>query len=78
MKVTELTAGKFMAEVESLLQSNEDFVIDSGLIIEVTLVDMHSGGIGKRCKYGNMQKKCKIENPYCGYKTMMSSVALEP
>ena len=36
MKVTELTADRFMAEVECLLQSNDDFVIDSGLIIEVT------------------------------------------
>ena len=58
-----------MAEVERVLQSNEDFVIDSGLIIDVTLVDMHSSGVGQRCKYVNMQtflqqKKCilRIQN----------------
>ena len=66
LKVTELTADRFMSEVERVLQSNEDFIIDSGLIIDVTLVDMPSGGIGKRCKYVNMhkilqQKKCILQ-----------------
>ena len=45
-----------MAEIERVLQSNEDFVIDSGLIIEVTLVDMPSGGVGRRYKFVNMDK----------------------
>ena len=40
LKVTGLTADRFMSEHERVLQSNEDFVIDSGLILEVTQVDM--------------------------------------
>ena len=45
-----------MAEIERVLQSNKDFVIDSGLIIEVTLVDMPIGGAQKRCKFVNTEK----------------------
>lgn len=66
LRIPELTADRFMAEIERVLQSNEDFVIDSGLIIEVTLVDMPTGGTRKRCKYVNMskfilEKKCVIQ-----------------
>ncbi len=56
MKVTELSADRFMAEIERVLQSNEDFVIDESLIFEVTLVDMPNGGVGKRCKFVNTEK----------------------
>jgi len=56
MRIVELTAERFMAELERVLQSNEDFTIDESLIIEVTLVDMPSGGAGKRCKYVNTDK----------------------
>lgn len=42
-----------MAEIERVLQSKEDFVIDESLIFEVTLVDMPEGGAHKRCKFVN-------------------------
>ena len=66
VKVTELTADRFMSEVERVLQSNEDFVIDSGLILEVTLVDMPNAGARKHCKFVNTEKflsdkKCIIQ-----------------
>ena len=48
-----------MSEIERVIQSNEDFVIDSGLIIEVTLVDMPKGGVHKRCKFVNTDKFIK-------------------
>ena len=56
LKIPQLTVDRFMAEIERVLQSNEDFVIDSGLIIEVTLVDMPSGGVGRRYKFVKMDK----------------------
>ena len=56
MQIPRLTVDRFMAEIERFLQSNEDFVIDSGLIIEVTLVDMPNGGTRKRCKFVNTEK----------------------
>ena len=58
LKVNELTADRFMSELERVLQSNEDFLIDSGLIIEVTLVDMPNGGARKHCKFVNTEKFC--------------------
>ena len=65
-KIPHLTADRFTAEIERILQSNENFVIDSGLIIEVTLVDMPRGGAQKTCKYVNTEKflqnkKCIIQ-----------------
>ena len=56
LRITELTADRFMSEIERVLQSNEDFTIDESLIFEVTLVDMPSGGAGKRCKFVNTEK----------------------
>ena len=65
MQIPHLTVDRLMAEIERVLQSNEDFVINSGLIIEVTLVDMPSGGVGRRYKFVNidkflMKKRCII------------------
>ncbi len=51
IRTPELTVDRFMAEIERVLQSNEDFVIDESLMFEVTLVDMPNGGAQKRCKY---------------------------
>ena len=69
LKVSDLTADRFMSELERVLQSNEDFTIDESLIFEVTIVDMPKGGVGKRCKYVNQgkflkDKKCilRIQN----------------
>lgn len=51
-----LTADRFMSELERVLQSNKEFVIDESLIFEVTLVDTPSGGTRKRCKFVNTEK----------------------
>ena len=59
LKIPNLTSDRFMSEIERVIQSNEDFVIDSGLIIEVTLVDMLKGGVHKRCKFVNTDKFLK-------------------
>ena len=56
LPIPQLTADRFMAEIERVLQSNEDFVIDSGLVIKVILVDMPEGGALKRCKFVNVDK----------------------
>ncbi|MEW8544218.1 MAG: hypothetical protein AB2693_11855, partial [Candidatus Thiodiazotropha sp.] len=67
LKIPELTADRFMSELERVLQSNEDFTIDESLVIEVTLVDMPDGGVHqKRCAFVNtrqflLQKQCIIQ-----------------
>lgn len=55
-KLPTLTPERFMAEIERVLQSNEDLVIDESLTLEVTLVDMPEGGARKRCKFVNTDK----------------------
>ena len=64
LKIQELTANRFMSEIGRVLQSNEDFTIDSELIIELTPVDMPSGGVGKWCKFNTdmflQNKRCTI------------------
>ncbi len=42
-----LTADTILAEIERVLQSNEDFVLDEGLKLEITHVHMPNGGAGK-------------------------------
>jgi hypothetical protein len=63
MTIPELTVDRFMAEIERVLQSHEEFVIDESLIFEVTLVDMANGGTRKRCKFVNTQKF--LQNKKC-------------
>jgi hypothetical protein len=66
IKLSELTADRFMSEIERVLQSNEDFAIDTGLTLEATHVDMPTGGARKRCRFVNtneflLQKQCIIQ-----------------
>lgn len=56
LRIKELTPDRFMSEIERVLQSNEDFVIDESLLLEVTLVDMPAGGARKKCKFVNTEK----------------------
>ena len=58
-KLSTLTTDRFMAELERVLQSNEEFVLDESLIFEVTLCDMPEGGTVKLCKYLNTEKFLK-------------------
>ena len=53
VRTPELTVDRFMAEIESVLQSNEDFMIDESLLFEIIL-EMPIGGVGKRCTFVNM------------------------
>ena len=55
-KLSTLTTDRFMAELERVLQSNEEFVIDESLIFEVIFVDMPEGRTVKWCKYLNTEK----------------------
>ncbi|XP_053397354.1 uncharacterized protein LOC128556395 [Mercenaria mercenaria] len=56
LPITQLKTDRFMAELERVLQSNEDFAIDETLLFEVTVVDMPDGGTRKRCKHVNTEK----------------------
>lgn len=56
LRIKELTPDRFMSEIERVLQSNEDFVIDESLSLQVTLVDMPEGGARKKCKFVNTEK----------------------
>ena len=73
-----LTADRFMAEIERVLQSNEDSVIDESLIFEVTHVDMPEGGAGKRCKYINTDRFLEERDAYFAYRIKMIYVVQEP
>ena len=56
LRLQELTADRFMSEIERVQQSNEEFVIDESLIIELSHVDMPDGRAQKRCKFVNTEK----------------------
>lgn len=43
MKTPELTVDRFITDIERVLKSNEDFVIDASLLFEVTIVDLPMG-----------------------------------
>ena len=69
LRLQELTADRFLSEIERVLQSHEDFAIDSGLVLELTHMDMPTGRGRKRCKFVDMlkylmDKRCiiRIEN----------------
>ncbi|CAG2197602.1 KRAB [Mytilus edulis] len=51
MKLSQLNAERFLTEIERVLQSYEQFVMDETLEIEFIQVSMPVGGIGKRCRY---------------------------
>jgi hypothetical protein len=51
MKRSELTTDRFLSEIERVLQSYEQFVLDSGLEIRIVHVRLPKGGVGKRCNF---------------------------
>ncbi|XP_045215064.2 uncharacterized protein LOC123565260 [Mercenaria mercenaria] len=59
LRIPELTTERFMGEVERVLQSNEDFTIDEGLMFDVIHVNMPNGGSRKKCHYVNLEKTLK-------------------
>ncbi|VDI76732.1 Hypothetical predicted protein [Mytilus galloprovincialis] len=66
MKLSQLNVERFQTEIERVLQSYEQFVMDETLEIELIHVSLPSGGIGKRCKYGDLgktseEKRCFLQ-----------------
>ncbi|CAC5364845.1 unnamed protein product [Mytilus coruscus] len=66
MKVAQLSAETMLREIEKVLQSYEQFVLDSSLEIEITHVDMPKGSGRKSCKFVDIgrflkDKKCIIQ-----------------
>lgn len=55
MKKEELTVGRFLSEIERVLQSYEQFVLDTSLEIELTHVELPEGGAQKRCRYVDLE-----------------------
>ena len=56
MRLSQLNAERFLSEIERVLQSYEQFVLDEGLEIELIHVSLPSGGTRKRCKYVDLEK----------------------
>ncbi|VDI44142.1 Hypothetical predicted protein [Mytilus galloprovincialis] len=56
MKLSQLHTERLLSEIERVLQSYEQFVLDETLEIELIHVSLPSGGIGKRCKYVDLEK----------------------
>ena len=60
-----LTPERILSEIERVLQSFEEFILDDSLDIDLVHVAMPTGGTGKRCKYVDlenmlMDKRCFI------------------
>ena len=59
MRLSQLTAERFLSEVERVLQSYEEFVLDESLDIDIIHVKLPSGGARKRCKYVDLERMIK-------------------
>ena len=58
-KVFELNVDRLLSEIERVLQSYEEFVLDESLDIEMIHVSLPKGGVGKRCHYVDLPKMMK-------------------
>jgi hypothetical protein len=56
MILSQLNAKRFLSEIERVLQSYEQFVLDETLEIEMINASLPLGGIGKRYKYVDLEK----------------------
>lgn len=66
IRVSQLNSYRLLSEIERVLQSFKQFVLDESLDIEIVHVSLPSGGVGKRCKFVNIDKliqtkKCFIQ-----------------
>lgn len=59
MKVAQLSADRLLSEVERVLQSYEEFVVDQSLEIEVVHVKLPSGKGHKNKRYVDLEKALK-------------------
>ena len=58
-KVFELNVDRLLSEIERVLQSYEEFVLDESLDIEMIHASLPKGGVGKRCHYVDLPKMMK-------------------
>lgn len=58
-RLSQLTSETFLSEVERVLQSYEEFVLDESLDVDIIHVRLPSGGVGKRCKYIDLGRMLK-------------------
>ena len=56
MILSQLNAERFLSEIERVLQSYEQLVLDETLEVEMINASLPSGGIGKRYKYVDLEK----------------------
>jgi hypothetical protein len=49
MQMNQLISELLLTEIERVLQSNEQFVLDHCVQLNITHVSLPKGGIGKRC-----------------------------
>ena len=56
MQMNQLTSELLLAEIERVLQSNEQFVLDHCVQLNITHVSLPKGGTGKRCDYVDTER----------------------
>jgi hypothetical protein len=66
MQMNQLTSELLLIEIERVLQSNEQFVLDHCVQLNITHVSLPKGGTGKRCDYVDTErflkdKRCIIQ-----------------
>lgn len=54
--MSHLNSDSLLSEIERVLQSFEQFVLDESLDIEIVHVSLPSGGVGKRCRFVKIDK----------------------
>lgn len=59
MKVAQLSADRLLFEIERVLQSYVEFVVDQSLEIEMFLVKLPSGKGHKKKRYVDLEKSLK-------------------
>lgn len=61
VKVSQMNADRLLSEIERVLQSYEQFVLDESLDIEIVHVSLPSVGVGKRCNVVDLDKLIQIK-----------------
>ena len=59
MQMNQLTSELLLTEIERVLQSNEQFVLDNCVQLNITHVSLPKGGTGKRCDYVDTERFLK-------------------
>lgn len=64
MRVVQLSADRLLSEIERVLQSYEEFVVDQSLEIEVIHVKLPSGNGNKKKCYVDLEKSLKEKKSF--------------